>query len=207
VTLHFGEEKLGMVSKSFVLSIVKEAASKCTTCPLHETRTNSVFSRGDRNAEIVFIGEAPGQTENQTGEPFCGRSGKLLDNMIKAMGYERNEVYICNICKCRPPDNRKPTSEEMKRCEPFLVRQLELVKPKVIVTLGATAAEGILGPGLGITKRRGSWGEFEGIKVMPTFHPAACLYNPKLKNDVWADLQKVMKYIGIPLQFKQITCK
>jgi len=171
-------------------------ASACMACPLHEGRTNSVFSRGDNGAELVFIGEAPGYNEDQTGEPFCGRSGKLLDNMIKAIGYGRDEVYVCNICKCRPPNNRKPVPDEMKKCEPFLIKQLEFVQPKVIVTLGATATEGLLGFGPGITKRRGKWGEYNGIKVMPTFHPSYCLRNPNSKHDVWEDLQQVMKVLG-----------
>ncbi len=186
---------LAAVRRTKLESVGAEAAM-CTACDLCKERTNSVFSRGHVIADLAFIGEAPGYNEDQTGEPFCGRSGKLLDNMIKAMGYERDEVYVCNICKCRPPNNRKPTPDEMKKCEPFLVRQLEIINPKVIVTLGATATEGILGFGPGITKRRGTWGEYNGIKVMPTFHPSYCLRNPQSKHDVWADLQLVMKALG-----------
>ena len=180
-------------NENVMLQTIKEEAAKCIECPLHENRTKSVFSRGSETADLVLIGEAPGYYEDQQGEPFVGRSGKLLDNMIKAMGYERDEAYVCNINKCRPPNNRKPTSEEMKKCEHFLIKQLKYVNPKVIVTLGGTAAEGILGQGPGITKRRGQWGEYEGIKVMPTYHPAYCLRNPKTKHEVWTDLQLVMK--------------
>jgi DNA polymerase len=169
---------------------------KCKECTLCETLGKYVPGEGNSVAELVLLGEGPGQVEAEQGRPFCGRSGKLLDNMIKAMGYTRDDVYICNTVKCRPPNNRRPTPEEMKKCESFLIKQLELINPKVIVTLGATATEGILGSGPGITKRRGKWGEYEGIKVMPTFHPAACLYNPNLKHDVWADLQLVMKELG-----------
>ena len=174
------------------LTVIADEVKNCTACVLHEQRKNTVFHRGNPASRLVFIGEAPGANEDEQGLPFVGKAGKLLDNMIKAMKYEPDDVYVCNICKCRPPGNRKPLPEEMDACKPFLQRQLEEVKPKVIVALGATATEGLLGTGLGITKRRGKWGSWQGIDVMPTFHPSYCLRNPTSKQDVWADLQLVM---------------
>lgn len=184
-----------MSNKIESLKILADQATACNACELHKSRNKSVFSRGDVNAKIVFVGEAPGQDESEQGVPFVGRSGKLLDAMIIAMGLQRDEVYICNICKCRPPDNRKPSSEEMSACKPFLVQQLDFVAPKVIIALGATAVEGLLGSGEGITKRRGKWGLYNGIKVMPTFHPAYLLRNPSAKEIVKLDLQEVLKYL------------
>lgn len=184
-----------MSNKIESLKILADQAAACNACELHKSRNKSVFSRGDVNAKIVFVGEAPGQDESEQGVPFVGRSGKLLDAMIIAMGLQRDEVYICNICKCRPPDNRKPSSEEMSACKPFLVQQLDFVAPKVIIALGATAVEGLLGSGEGITKRRGKWGLYNGIKVMPTFHPAYLLRNPSAKEIVKLDLQEVLKYL------------
>lgn len=182
-----------MIIKSEAVDNLIKQATACTSCDLHNGRDRLVFHKGSVDSGVVMLGEAPGQTEDATGVPFCGRSGKLLDNMIIAMGLKPEEVYVANIIKCHPPNNRKPTPQEMEACLPFLKEQLDIIKPMVIITLGATSTEGILGPGLGITKRRGQWGEYEGIPVMPTFHPAACLYNPKLKEDVWVDLQKVME--------------
>lgn len=170
-------------------------ASNCKNCALHQTRKQIVFGKGNINADLVFVGEAPGYYEDQNGIPFCGRAGMLLDNMIKAMGFATEEVYICNVNKCRPPNNRKPLSEEMDSCKPFLVRQLDIIQPKVIVALGNTAVEGLLGPGVGITRRRGKWSSYNSIPVMPTFHSSACLRDSSLKKDVWEDLQEVMKFL------------
>lgn len=167
----------------------------CAACDLCLTPGKHVMSRGSMDANLVFIGEAPGFHEAEQGIPFVGKSGKLLDKMIEAMGLNRDDVFIANICKHRPPNNRKPTCSEMDACLPFLEKQLDIVQPKAIVTLGATATEGILGPGPGITKRRGKWGTYKDIAVMPTFHPAYCLRNPKSKHEVWKDLQEVMKRI------------
>ena len=164
---------------------------------LHEKRRHTVFSRGDPFAELVFVGEGPGADEDAQGEPFVGAAGQLLDRMIAAMGYGRNEVYIANIVKCRPPNNRKPEPEEMASCMPYLVQQLGLVRPKVIVALGGTAMQGLCGTTEGITRLRGKWKLYKGlIPIMPTFHPAYLLRNPAGKRDVWSDLQDVMKRLG-----------
>jgi len=181
--------------KKDLLKVIVDKVNACTNCDLHQSRNNTVFSRGSVDSKVVLLGEAPGFHEDQQGKPFVGRSGKLLDNMVKAMGLEPEEVYVCNICKCRPPDNRKPTSTEMNSCSEYLKYQLTIVAPEVIVALGSTAVEGLLGPGPGITKRRGIWAEWNNIKVMPTFHPSYCLRNPNKKQEVWEDLQKVMEVL------------
>jgi uracil-DNA glycosylase family 4 len=183
------------MSKLELLKVIADEAAACTQCDLHKSREKSVFQRGDVNSKIVFVGEAPGAEENQQGLPFVGRAGKLLDAMIVAMGYTREDVYVCNICKCRPPDNRKPSPEEMKTCSPFLVRQLDIVSPRVIVALGATAMEALLGPGEGVTKRRGKWAEWNKTKVMVTFHPSYLLRNPSAKEIVKLDLQEVLRFL------------
>lgn len=175
--------------------LIEREVETCASCGLCLTPGNYVMSRGSMDAKIAFIGEAPGAEEAEQGIPFVGRSGKLLDKMIIAIGLNRDDVFIANICKHRPPNNRKPTSDEMMACLPFLEKQLDIVRPKAIITLGATATEGLLGPGPGITKRRGIWGTYKGIHVMPTYHPAYCLRNPSSKDYVWLDLQQVMKKI------------
>ncbi len=184
-----------MHEREILLKIVFDEAAGCNACALHETRTNSVFARGNTDADIVFVGEGPGYHEDMQGLPFVGNSGRLLNNMIKAMGYEQDEVYVCNIVKCRAPDNRKPRSSEMDACKTFLSKQLSIVDPKVIITLGSTAMEGLLGPGPGVTKRRGKWYEWQGIPVMVTFHPSYLLRNPPKKEDVWFDLQAVLRLL------------
>jgi uracil-DNA glycosylase family 4 len=183
------------MTKLVQLEIIANEAATCTACDLHKSRNKSVFHRGSPDAQIAFVGEAPGADENETGIPFVGRAGKLLDAMIVAMGYNRDDVYVCNICKCRPPNNRKPLPTEMDACKPFLVRQLDIVSPRVIIALGATAVEGLLGPGEGITKRRGKWGTYNNIQVMPTFHPAYLLRNPAEKEKVRQDLKDVLRYL------------
>jgi uracil-DNA glycosylase len=171
----------------------------CQKCDLHRTRTQTVFARGNPNAELCFVGEGPGAEEDAQGLPFVGRAGQLLDRMIVAMGYAPDEVYVCNIVKCRPPDNRKPEPPEMSACKPYLREQLELVAPRVIVALGATAVEGMLGMGGGITRMRGQWKLYRNIPLMPTFHPAYLLRTPSAKREVWADLQAVLKQLGRPV--------
>jgi uracil-DNA glycosylase len=172
----------------------------CQKCPLAAARTQTVFARGNPAAELCFVGEGPGADEDAQGEPFVGKAGQLLDRMIAAMGFARDEVYICNIVKCRPPGNRKPEHEEMAACAPYLAEQLSLVGPKAIVALGATAVEGLLGPVGGITRIRGSWRLYKGtIPVMPTFHPAYLLRNPPAKKEVWQDLQAVLAHMGRPV--------
>lgn len=178
-----------------LLDQIAAEVTKCTACCLHKDRTQTVFAKGNPNSPLVFVGEAPGFNEDQQGLPFVGRAGMLLDNMIKAMKFDPKDVYICNVNKCRPPNNRKPTEDEMNSCKPFLVKQLDIIKPKVIVALGGTAVEGLLGVGQGITKRRGKWSMYNKIPVMPTFHPSYCLRNPDSKKEVWEDLQAVMKFL------------
>ena len=182
------------------LALLAEEVRSCTRCALHEKRHQTVFSRGDPFAELVFIGEGPGADEDAQGEPFVGPAGQLLDRMIAAMGYHRDAVYIANIVKCRPPSNRKPEPEEMASCMPFLAQQLTFVKPRVLVALGATAVQGLCGTTEGITRLRGKWKLYKGtIPIMPTFHPAYLLRNPAAKRDVWRDLQDVMKHLGKPV--------
>jgi len=168
----------------------------CTKCALYAGRKQTVFARGNPAAELCFVGEGPGADEDAEGFPFVGKAGQLLDRMVAAMGYQRDDVYICNIVKCRPPNNRKPEPDEMGKCMPYLREQLDLVAPKVIVALGATAVEGLLGVGGGITRLRGQWKVYRAIPVMPTFHPAYLLRSPEAKREVWADLQAVMKQLG-----------
>ncbi|HET8933621.1 MAG TPA: uracil-DNA glycosylase [Polyangiales bacterium] len=178
-----------------VLRDLQAEAAQCTGCVLHEKRTKSVFARGSADAELVFVGEGPGRDEDQQGLPFVGAAGLLLDKMIAAMGYGRDEVYICNVVKCRPPDNRTPRPEEMLACSRFLVPQLQAVRPKLIVALGRCAAQA-LGVAEAMGAWRGRWGSFQGVEVMPTYHPAYLLRSPEQKRTVWADLQLVMARLG-----------
>jgi DNA polymerase len=164
----------------------------CKKCRLHETRTNVVFGVGAPNADLMFVGEGPGADEDKQGEPFVGRAGQLLTKMIEAMGHTRDTVYIANIVKCRPPENRNPFEDESNTCIPYLYKQIELIKPKVIVCLGSVAAQNLLKTKLGITKIRGEFVDLNGVKVMPTYHPAYLLRNPNMKRPCWEDLQKVM---------------
>jgi DNA polymerase len=173
----------------------------CTRCVLHRERTQTVFARGNGASGVAFIGEGPGEEEDRQGEPFVGPAGQLLDRMIAAMQLARDDVYVCNIVKCRPPRNRKPEPDEMNQCRPFLEEQLELVQPRVIVALGATAVQGLLGTTEGITRLRGQWKLYRGrVPVMPTFHPAYLLRQPQAKREVWDDLREVLRHIGRPLQ-------
>lgn len=179
------------------LSILVEEARACTRCGLHGQRKQAVFSRGTGKVGLMFVGEGPGADEDEQGFPFVGKAGQLLDRMIEAMGFARDEVYVCNVVKCRPPKNRKPEPDEMAACRPFLVEQIELVDPKVIVALGATALEGLLGVSGGITRLRGTWRLYQGkVPVMPTFHPAYLLRTPEAKRLVWQDLQEVLRQMG-----------
>jgi DNA polymerase len=163
---------------------------------LHKTRQNVVFGEGNENADLVFIGEAPGGEEDQQGRPFVGAAGQLLTKIIEAMKFTREEVYIANVLKCRPPNNRDPLPDEVNRCKPFLTRQLEIIKPKVICALGAHAAHALINSTEGITRMRGQFYMYNGIKVMPTFHPAYLLRNESAKRPVWSDVQKIMAELG-----------
>ena len=180
------------------LDAVAASIADCRQCALHSGRTNTVPGEGNPQPEVMFVGEAPGADEDAQGRPFVGRAGKLLTKMIEAMGFQREEVFIANICKCRPPENRKPESAEMEACLPYLKAQIALLTPRVIVCLGGTATEGLLGL-TGITRVRGNWHSFEGIDVMPTFHPSYLLRKPGAKHETWADLQAVLKHIGRPV--------
>jgi DNA polymerase len=183
------------------LEAVAREAARCTACGLHASRTHSVPGQGSPRPEIVFVGEAPGADEDREGLAFIGRAGKLLTTMIEAMGFTRDEVFICNVVKCRPPDNRTPELAEMAACVHFLKRQIAALQPKVIVAMGATALNGLveLPPGMGISKVRGNWMSFGGADLMPTFHPAYLLRNPAMKKYVWADLKAVLGRIGRPV--------
>ena len=170
--------------------------SNCKNCSLCKIRTNTVPGQGNNTPEIMFIGEAPGAKEDEQGIPFVGRSGNFLTKMIVAMGYSREDIFIGNILKCRPPDNRKPTPEEIEICIPYLKQQIAILKPKVIIALGSTSVKGLLGKTPAITKLRGEWQKFEGIPLMPTFHPAYILRNQSKKSELWADLKKVLAFLG-----------
>ena len=178
------------------LEDVRHELGDCTRCKLCQGRTNLVFGIGNPRAELVFVGEGPGADEDAQGIPFVGRAGQLLTKMIEAMGFARDDVYICNVVKCRPPGNRNPEPDEVKACEPFLRAQLQAVQPKAIVALGKFAAQTLLRDSTPITRLRGTWREYEGIKLMPTFHPAYLLRQPAEKKKAWEDLQQVMKFFG-----------
>jgi len=170
---------------------------ECTRCKLHRGRTKLVFGDGNPKADLVFVGEGPGRDEDAQGLPFVGRAGKLLTQMIEAMGLQRQDVYICNVVKCRPPENRTPEKDEVETCSPFLLRQLDAISPKVIVCLGSVATQTLLETNRGISHFRGQWLEFRGRKLMATYHPAYLLRNPSAKGEVWKDLQKVMAELGL----------
>jgi DNA polymerase len=179
------------------LDVLGREASVCTKCRLAGTRTQVVWGTGNPNADLMFIGEAPGRDEDEHGKPFVGRAGQLLTDIIKAMKLSRDDVYIANVIKCRPPENRNPEPDELEACRPFIRRQIELIKPKVIVTLGKIALQSLTGKAHAVSAARGQWTEYDGIKVMPTYHPAYLLRTPSAKKDVWNDMKKVMAELGI----------
>jgi DNA polymerase len=167
----------------------------CTRCPLHEGRTNIVHTEGNRKARLMFVGEAPGADEDTQGRPFVGRAGQLLTKIIESIGFKREEVMIGNVNRCRPPGNRTPTAEEASICKPFLLREIAAVQPEVIVVLGNTAMKNLLDTREGITRLRGQFQDFKGIKIMPSFHPAYLLRDPSKKRETWDDLKKVRDYL------------
>jgi uracil-DNA glycosylase family 4 len=180
------------------LRAIREDIGDCTRCRLaKQGRKQIVFGVGNPRAELMFIGEAPGADEDQQGEPFVGRAGQLLNNMIKAMGLRREEIYIANIIKCRPPGNRTPERDECETCSPFLMRQIATVKPKAIVALGAIAAKTLLAINAPMSELRGKWYDFRGTKLAVTYHPAYLLRDPRQKKETWKDLQMVMKDLGL----------
>jgi DNA polymerase len=182
--------KIAKVEKSRVLK--DEIIGDCKRCKLCEERNQVVFGSGDPEAQLVFVGEGPGAEEDKQGIPFVGRAGQLLTKMIEAMGLSRDRVHIINVVKCRPPNNRDPEPDEVAACSPFLKAQLAIIKPKVIVTLGRYASQTLLATTTPMSQIRGQWTSYEGIDVMPTFHPAFLLRNPPKKKEVWQDLQEVM---------------
>ncbi|MEM7588845.1 MAG: uracil-DNA glycosylase [Myxococcota bacterium] len=171
----------------------QEKIGDCMRCKLCSHRTHIVFGVGNPQAQVVFVGEAPGAAEDAQGEPFVGRAGQLLTRMIEAMGLKRQDVYICNVIKCRPPDNRDPEPDEVRACEPFLKKQLSILKPKVIVALGRYACQCLLRTNRSMSQLRGSWSTYEGVCLMPTFHPAYLLRSPSKKREVWEDLRQVLQ--------------
>lgn len=175
------------------LDELENLINTCKKCPLHEGRTNFVFGTGNPDADVMVIGEGPGAEEDKQGKPFVGRAGQLLTDILKAIKFSREEVYIANVVKCRPPGNRTPLPNEMDKCLPYLRKQIHLIKPKLILCLGLTAAQGILGKKDSLSKLRGNVYDFEGTKVMITFHPAALLRNPNWKRDCWEDVKKFRK--------------
>jgi uracil-DNA glycosylase family 4 len=189
----FGEQRI----EGDTLPLIRDFIGECTRCKLSKGRTKIVFGSGSHKAQLMFVGEGPGRDEDLSGEPFVGRAGKLLTDMIKAMGLQREDVYIANIVKCRPPDNRQPEHDEVAACSPFLMRQIDVIRPKVICTLGNTPTQTLMQTTQGISRFRGEWFEFRNAKLMPTYHPAYLLRNPAAKADVWKDLQKVMAVLGL----------
>ena len=184
------------------LRLIREDIGDCTRCALHKGRNKIVFADGSANARIMFVGEGPGADEDAQGLPFVGRAGQLLNNMIAAMGLKREEVYIANIVKCRPPANRTPEPEEANTCSPFLFRQIDVVRPEVLVALGATAATYLLGQRQPLAGLRGRIHSFRGSKLIVTYHPAFLLRDPRQKKEAWADLQIAMRELGLQLPSK-----
>ncbi len=185
------------------LRAIREEIGDCTRCPLHKQgRKQIVFGVGSPSADIMFVGEAPGADEDEQGEPFVGRAGQLLNNMIKAMGIQREDVYIANVIKCRPPGNRTPEPAECEVCSPFLLKQIDVIKPKVIVALGAVASRSLLGLNQPMSQLRGQWHDFKGYPLAVTYHPAYLLRDPRQKAAAWQDLQMVMKRLGMTVPQK-----
>ncbi len=190
------------------LQQVRETVASCTACVLHETRKLTVFDSGSHAAELMIVGEGPGADEDRKGEPFVGDAGRMLNEMLASIGFTRAEVYVANVVKCRPPENRKPKPDEVRACLGFLEQQIEQVRPKVILALGATAVSTLLRTKTGITQLRGKWQEYKGtsasagylrIDVMPTFHPAYLLRVPDGKREVWQDMKAVAEKLGRPV--------
>jgi DNA polymerase len=186
------------LEKTATLEELRAFIGDCQRCKLAPLRTHLVFGVGNPEADLMFVGEAPGADEDARGEPFVGRAGQLLTDIIeRGMGLRRADVYICNVIKCRPPDNRNPEADEVAACEPFLMRQIDLVQPRAIVALGTFAVQALLKVKTPISRLRGNWHEVRGVKLMPTFHPAYLLRSPGEKRLVWQDIQEVMKLLGI----------
>lgn len=185
------------VEPSQTLEDLRQFIGDCHRCQLGDTRTTLVYGTGSQKADIVFVGEAPGRDEDIQGEPFVGKAGQLLTRIIGAMGLSRQDVYICNVIKCRPPQNRNPLPVEVNTCKPFLIRQIEIISPRIICALGSFAAQALLETDIRISMLRGQFHDFYGIPLMPTYHPSFLLRNPNRKADVWEDIQKIMKHLGL----------
>lgn len=206
----------GVADPIAALKIIREDLGDCTRCKLHKQgRKQIVFGVGNPHADLMFVGEGPGADEDTQGEPFVGRAGQLLNNMIKAMGLKREEVYIANVVKCRPPGNRTPERDECDTCSPFLMRQIAVIKPKVIVALGAVAAKNLLAINASMSELRGRFYDFmpsgahgddswQGTKLAVTYHPAFLLRDPRQKGEAWKDLQMVMKFLGLEAPKKAV---
>jgi DNA polymerase len=177
------------------LEIIRADIGDCTRCKLHPQRTHIVYGEGNPRAQLMFVGEGPGADEDATGRPFVGRAGQLLDRMIEAIGLKREEVYIANVVLCRPPGNREPEPDEVATCEPFLYRQINVIKPKLVVALGGVATKTLLRTKAPISKLRGRFFDFRGTKLLPTFHPAFLLRSPNMKKEAWEDLKKVRDFL------------
>lgn len=175
---------------------IREDIGECVRCPLHQGRNKIVHTEGNQQARLMFVGEAPGADEDASGRPFVGRAGQLLNKIIEAIGLKREDVLIGNVNRCRPPGNRTPTTEEARTCKPFLLREINIARPGVIVVLGNTAMKNLLDTKEGITRLRGEFQDYRGIKVMPTFHPAYLLRDPSKKREVWDDMKKVRDYLN-----------
>ena len=194
-----GEMQAASGEPNDLLAELEQIVTACEKCRLSTTRTQVVYGVGNPNADLMFIGEAPGRDEDVQGKPFVGRAGQLLTDIIKAMQLTRDDVYIANVIKCRPPENRNPEPDELEQCRPYIRRQIELIQPKVIVTLGRFALQSLTEKAYAISSARGQWLDWNGIKVMPTYHPAYLLRNPAAKKEVWADMKQVMAELGIEI--------
>lgn len=192
------QARIAVSDRPDALQAIRDEIGDCTRCPLaYGGRHKIVFANGDPGARLMFVGEGPGADEDATGEPFVGKAGQLLNNMIQAMGLQREQVYVANIVKCRPPANRVPEPIEANTCSPFLLRQIDVVQPQVIVALGATAATYLLGVKQSLASLRGKWHECRGAKLAVTYHPAFLLRDPRQKGEAWKDLQRVMAELGL----------
>lgn len=192
----FGDIGPTLPQANETIDTIRAEIGNCTRCPLYAGRTQIVHSTGNLQADLMFVGEAPGADEDAQGFPFVGRAGQLLTKIIEAIGMTREEVFIGNINRCRPPGNRQPTPEESETCKPYLLREIAVVRPKVVVVMGNTATQNLLNLKIGITKLRGNFQEYFGVKVMPTFHPAYLLRDPHKKREVWEDMKKVKEYLS-----------
>ena len=192
----FDDFKPTLPESSETIEDIRLDIGNCVRCPLHEGRTKIVHSAGNFAADLMFVGEAPGANEDAEGVPFVGRAGELLNKIIAGIGLKREDVLVGNVNRCRPPQNRQPTLVEAATCRPFLLREIAVVRPKIIVVLGNTATQNLLDTKVGITKLRGEFQDYFGVKVMPTFHPAYLLRDPSKKREVWEDMKKVRDFLN-----------